>query len=46
MEVIGLNVIQVNIAGLRLWASKRRGWTFTLGVNALYLIQGFQKIDP
>ena len=29
-----------------LWASKRGGATFTVGVNALSVIQGVQKTDP
>ena len=44
---------QINIRGMhvqiiivcRLWASKRGGATFTLGVNARYVIQEARKID-
>ena len=42
IEVIVLNLIQITIAGCRLWASTRGGATS----HVLSVIQGARKIDP
>ena len=46
ITIQGVHLIQITIAGCRLWASTRGGGTFSVGVNVMSVIQAARKIDP